>query len=144
MKISKYWKIVEFRKISIKMKNCKTFYETETANRLQEIIQPPQLPIPLDKILLRLWNKNLLRPSQHFDVGQRCFNIVDQHWNNIDSMLKWNKIRRRIFNFARSWYNVSGRRWNNVETMLLAQCCISVVATLLRRQLNWSDKAILL
>ena len=39
--VSKYWKIVEFRKTSIKMKNCKTFYETQTASRLKEIIQAP-------------------------------------------------------------------------------------------------------
>ena len=60
MKVSKYWKIVEFQKISIKMKNCKTFYETQTASCLKEIIQPPQPPIPPDKILIRLWNKNFL------------------------------------------------------------------------------------
>ena len=28
MKVLKYWKIVEFRKTSIKMKNWKTFYKT--------------------------------------------------------------------------------------------------------------------
>ena len=63
MKVSKYCKIVEFRKISIKMKNCETFYETQTASHLKEIIQslpippppppPPPPPIPPDKILLR-------------------------------------------------------------------------------------------
>ena len=36
------------------MKNCKTSYETQTASRLKEIIQPPPPPIPPDKILLRL------------------------------------------------------------------------------------------
>ena len=66
MKVSKYWKIVEFRKIPIKTKNCKTFYDTQTARRLEEIIQPssplpPQLSISPDKILLRLRNKNFLR-----------------------------------------------------------------------------------
>ena len=59
MKVSKYWKIVEFQKISIKMKNCKTFYETQTASCLKEIIQPPQPLIRLDKIF-SLWNKNFL------------------------------------------------------------------------------------
>ena len=60
VEVSKNWKIVKFRKISIKMKNCKTFYETQTASCLKEIIQPPQPPIPPDKILIRLWNKNFL------------------------------------------------------------------------------------
>ena len=59
MKVSKYWKIAEFQKISIKMKNCKTFYETQTASCLKEIIQSPQPLIPLDKIL-SLWKKNFL------------------------------------------------------------------------------------
>ena len=32
-------KIVEFSKISIKMKNCKTFGKAQTANRLKKFIQ---------------------------------------------------------------------------------------------------------
>ena len=40
MDVSKRWKMVEFPKISIKMKNFKTFYEAQTATRLKEIIQP--------------------------------------------------------------------------------------------------------
>ena len=44
MKVSKYLKIVEFRKISIKMKNFKTVYESQTASRLKEIIQSPPTP----------------------------------------------------------------------------------------------------
>ena len=58
--ISKCWKIVEFPKISIKMKNCKTFCEAETTSRLNEIIKPPSNPPPYDKILLCLWNKTFL------------------------------------------------------------------------------------
>ena len=41
VEVSKNWKIVKFRKISIKMKNCKTFYETQTQSHLTEIIQLP-------------------------------------------------------------------------------------------------------
>ena len=44
LKVSKYWKIVELRKISHNLKNCKTFYETQTASRFKKIIQP--LPTP--------------------------------------------------------------------------------------------------
>ena len=61
LKVSKYWKIVELRKISINLKNCKTFYETQTASRFKEIIQPLLTRIPPEKIFLRLCNKNLLR-----------------------------------------------------------------------------------
>ena len=58
--ISKCWKIVEFPKISIKMKNCKTFCKAETTSRLNEIIKPLSNPPPYDKILLCLWNKTFL------------------------------------------------------------------------------------
>ena len=44
LKVSKYWKIVELRKISINLKNCKSFHETQTASRFKKIIQP--LPTP--------------------------------------------------------------------------------------------------
>ena len=60
IKVSNYWKIVEFQKTSIKMKNYKTFYETQTASRLKKLFSFPQPAIPPDKILIRLWNKNCL------------------------------------------------------------------------------------
>ena len=66
-KYSNCWKIVEFLRISIKIKNYKTFYEAQTANRLKKIeetVQSPPPPISPDKILLFLlflWNKHFLR-----------------------------------------------------------------------------------
>ena len=47
-------------RFSIKMKNCKTLYEVQTASRLKEIFQPPLTHPSPDKILLRLWNKNFI------------------------------------------------------------------------------------
>ena len=44
MKVLKYWKIVEFQKISINMENCETFYKTQAVSSLKEIIQPPRTP----------------------------------------------------------------------------------------------------
>ena len=68
--------MVEFPKISIKMKNCKTFDEGPTAIRVNEIIQPLHHPsLRQDKILLHLWNKNFLteiyRNTQ--TVALKCF-----------------------------------------------------------------------
>ena len=60
MKVLKYWNIVEFRKISVKMKNCKTFYETQTASSLQEMIHSSPSSVQSDKISLHLWNKHFL------------------------------------------------------------------------------------
>ena len=60
------------------MKNCKTFYEAQTASHLKEIIRlSPNLPAP-DKILLLLWNKNFLTEIYRniqtfaFKVLQEC------------------------------------------------------------------------
>ena len=38
------------------MKNCKIFSEAQTMSRLKEIIQPPPIHPPSDKIVLRLLN----------------------------------------------------------------------------------------
>ena len=46
MEVSKCWRVVEFPKISIKMKNWKIFYETQRASRLKEIIKPLPYPPP--------------------------------------------------------------------------------------------------
>ena len=54
-------KIVEFSKISIKVKTCKTFCKAQTANRLKKFIQSTPLPPPPDKTLLCLGNKIFLR-----------------------------------------------------------------------------------
>ena len=42
--VSKCWQIVKFPKISIKMKNCKTFYETQTAATLRKLFRLPANP----------------------------------------------------------------------------------------------------
>ena len=60
MEVSKCWNITEFPKISIKMKNWKTFYQVQTAIRFKEIIQPLPNPPSSDKILLRFWNRSFL------------------------------------------------------------------------------------
>ena len=56
MKYRNAEKEVEFTKISIKMKNCKTFYETKTAVRIKEIIQPPDLTTSPEQSLLGIYS----------------------------------------------------------------------------------------
>ena len=87
MEVSKSWKMLEFQKIQIKMKKCKTFYETQTVSCLKEIVQPPQYPTypPSDKILLRLWNKNILAEIYRniqtlaFTVLQECSSLASRN-----------------------------------------------------------------
>ena len=41
MKLSEYWKIVDFPQVSVKIKNFKTFYKAQTASHFKKIIQLP-------------------------------------------------------------------------------------------------------
>ena len=60
MEVLKCWKTVEFPKISIKMKNCKTLYKAQIVSHLRKLFSLP-LPHPQPcKILLQLWNKHFL------------------------------------------------------------------------------------
>ena len=62
MEVSKCWQLVEFPKISIEMKNCKTFYEGQAASRVKEIIQPLHHPSSQpDKIFYVSGTKVFLR-----------------------------------------------------------------------------------
>ena len=76
-------KIVEFPKVSIKIKNCKTIYEVQTVSCLKRIIQPPTNPNPhqikfLGQDLERVWNKSILKEiyrniqTYAFKVFQKC------------------------------------------------------------------------
>ena len=79
-------KIVEFSKISIKTKNCKTCRKVQTANRLKKFIQsplipttplpPPPPPPPPEKTLQRLGNNFFLRRYIEIiyrDLLPKCF-----------------------------------------------------------------------
>ena len=46
------------KKIQLKWKIKKEVHEAQTPSKSKEIIPPSTTPTPLDKILLRLWNKN--------------------------------------------------------------------------------------
>ena len=61
---SKWCKIAEFQKTSIKMKNFKTFYEAWTASRLKEITQPPSDGIlVISKVMQGQGNVRLVVPT---------------------------------------------------------------------------------
>ena len=66
--------MVEFAKISIKMKNCKTFYEAQTASCPQG--NHPASPNQV-KILLRLWNKNFVTEIYR-NIQTFAFNVLQE------------------------------------------------------------------
>ena len=77
MEVWKCWKIVEFPKISIKIKNCKTFYEVQTARRVKEIIQPLHHPFPQPDKILHFWRKKI----SYEDIQKytdTCFEIASR------------------------------------------------------------------
>ena len=64
-------------KSSIKMKNCQTFYESQTVSHLQEITQPSPNPPTSDKTLLRLWKKNFLTEIYR-DIQTFAFKVLQK------------------------------------------------------------------
>ena len=92
------------------MKSCKIFYETQTASRLQEIIQPSPNPPPSDKMLLSLWKKNfpteIYRYIQTFafKVLQKC--IANVFSNTKQKHVGWKTFEvRKVFGcIARAYY----------------------------------------
>ena len=76
MEVSNCWKMVEFPKSSIKIKNCKTFYEGQTGNHVKEIIQPLHHPSPQsDKSYYSSGTKIFLRKYTEIykHLLSRCF-----------------------------------------------------------------------
>ena len=77
--------MVEFPKISIKMKNCKTFYEGQTASSFKGIIQflPHPYPQPEQKAVSE--TKNFLR--RYTEI---CRHLLSIRFNNA---VLWRKER---------------------------------------------------
>ena len=111
----KCWKRVEFPKISIKMKNCKTFCEAQTASRLMEIVQPPTKPNPTQKNL----TTSLEQKFSYGDI-QKYMDICFQRASRIEflSVKKWcsaNFLTRNRNTFFRKFVK-SGRFLAGFET----------------------------
>ena len=92
MEVSKCWKMVEFPKVLIKMKNCKTFYEDQAASRINDSPQPV-------KILLHFWNKNVLTEIYRniqtfaFKVLQECSSWM---WRNDEAKMFYLTPHRKM------------------------------------------------
>ena len=116
MQVSKCWEIVEFPKISIKMKNCKTSYKVHTASLLRKLFSLVPTHPPSDIIILRLWNKNFLTEIYRnmqtfaFKVLQECSSWASR--NGAVQILHhkkhvcWNicKVRRKFFDSVAAAY----------------------------------------
>ena len=83
IEVSKSQKIVEFSKISIKIKNCKTFCQAQTASRLKEIIQSCKLSI----IFVRIMQFHITSRLKHSQFSLQ----------NVDKQLTQTPTSRQIY-----------------------------------------------
>ena len=92
-------------------------------------------------------------PANISTSDQRCFNIVDKSWNNVDPTLKMKQnpksdfqcclrlIQRQCATLKQHQNNVTQRgdnvaqRWYNVGTTLI-QSCFKLASTLVKAMLN--------
>ena len=99
------------------MKNCKTFYETQTASNLQEMIHSSPRSLPSDKILLHLWNKHFLTEIYRniqtfaFKVLQECSSWGVKKWYsaNVFSDTKQKHFCWKIFEDRKVFGCIVGR-----------------------------------
>ena len=100
------------------MKSCKTLYEAQTATRLKETIQAPPNPLPSDKTLLRLWNKNFLKEIYR-NTHTFAFKVHQEYgsWASRNSTVQmfFLKRNRNMFarKFAKSERRLSSRKFEN-------------------------------
>ena len=76
MKVSKYRKIVEFKKFQLKRKIVKHFTRPKQQAALKKLFSLPQTPITPDKILISLWNKNLR--EIHRNIQTFAFKVLQE------------------------------------------------------------------
>ena len=98
-------------------------------------------PLTLLKLFLAKinWLKMIffsqLKLSQHLTSDQRCFNVVDQRWNNVDATLKMKQNStsdfQRCLTFIQRRCPTLKQRWNNFDTTL-SRHCFDVGSTLVK------------
>ena len=87
--LSKCWKIVDFLKVSVKLKNCKAFYKAQAGSRVKEVIQSPQnppTPYPSGKLLLvfgaKLFSPRYIITDICFQSASRTHLLCIKKWCN--------------------------------------------------------------
>ena len=107
MEVSKFWKKFEFSKASIKIKNCKIFYEAQTSSCFKEIIQAPSPTlhqitfcyISLSKKLLIEIYRNIQKYTNIWFQSALRFQFLGvQKWysTNVFSNTKQKHVSRKI------------------------------------------------
>ena len=71
-------------------------------------------------------------PANMPTSNQRCFNVVNKRWNNVDPRLEMKQNLtsdfERCTTLKQRWWLTLKQRWNNVDTTL-SQCCFKVASS---------------
>ena len=71
-------------------------------------------------------------PANMPTSNQRCFNVVNKRWNNVDPRLEMKQNLtsdfQRCTTLKQRWWLMLKQRWNNVDTTL-SQCCFKVASS---------------
>ena len=71
-------------------------------------------------------------PANMPTSNQRCFNVVNKRWNNVDPRLEMKQNLtsnfQRCTTLKQRWWLTLKQRWNNVDTTL-SQCCFKVASS---------------
>ena len=74
-------------------------------------------------------------PANISTSDERCFNVVDQRWNNVDPTLKMKQNPtsdfQRCTKLMQRQCPTLKQRWNNVD-ITLSRCCFNVSSTLVK------------
>ena len=111
---SKQWKIVEFPKIWIKMKNCTTLYEVQTASHTSPHPQP-------HSILLCFWNKNSLTEI-HSNIHTLAFKVLQE----CSSWMSRNGAMQIFFSPNRKMFAGKFIKWEQFSVVLRGHISFNV------------------
>ena len=71
-------------------------------------------------------------PANMPTSNQRCFNVVNKRWNNVNPRLEMKQNLtsdfQRCTTLKQRWWLTLKQRWNNVDTTL-SQCCFKVASS---------------
>ena len=117
------------------LKNLSKFISTEPATLPKNRIHRRYFGMKLSKFLRKTFLQKTISPANILTSDHRCFNVVDQRWNNVDPTLKMKQ--NPTSDFQRCTTLIQRRcatlkqRWKNVDTTLSQLCC-SLASTLVK------------
>ena len=117
------------------LKNLSKFIRTEPATLPKNRIHRRYFGMKLSKFLREAFLQKTISPANISTTDHRCFNVVDQRWNNVDLTLRMKQ--NPTSDFQRCTTLIQRRcatlkqRWNNVDTTLSQLCC-SLASTLVK------------